>query len=506
MVEKNDYYSFVWGAYGLQPDFEIKIGDIDGNGKNNIVVLNRRGLLIVYEWTGKHYLPIHKIFIGRKFDKLHLADINGDGILDIVVAGKKSLLIYGFKNCSLILIAKQIFSGHITSLAVGDIDNDCISEIAVSIGGQKIKIYKFCNNNLILLDKINISHPALVKIRDVLGNGNQLVVLEISSSIGRDIIYIYDIQNGKLNHIKQIKIPYKVSYSNILNLFKLSRGNSKIVISVKQDRKILIMDYTKGYFKDCLISGYFSDLIDIASGDWDGDGYNELIIADGNKIYIYKWDGMTYVRKRIIESYRKIKALAVGDIDNDGLDEIIVGTVNGELIIIRDTFKSKSQFIVNQDVTLPEEYPDIIKVSDAKISSICILEKKVICNKVIIKGYFDVTVLYVAEPDRSVRALDVKVSFLHVIQIPGLMPGDRVFADVQVEYASARFDPADKREIEVVIIAKVIAFDITIGHNQSLHEVANSYGVKINDLASINDLDENMMLNKGDKIKLPPKS
>jgi hypothetical protein len=503
LVEKNEFYSFIWGAYGLQPDFEVKIGDIYGNGKNNIVVLNRKGLLIIYEWNGNYFFPVFKVFIGRKFDKLLLADIDGDGIADIILGGKKTIIIYSFRNYNLTLMAKQMFSGHITSLAVGDIDNDCKSEIAVSLGVQIIKIFKYNREKLIVLDKIKIAHPTLIKIKDVFRNNrNQLVLLELSTNIGNDKLCIYEFQNNCFKKIKYIKIPYKAS--DLLNVLNIGRNSNKIVIGVKQNRKILIMDYVKD-FNDCLISGYFSNLVDITSGDWDGDGYNELIIADGKLIYIYKWNGITYIKSKVIETYRDIKAIAVGDINNDGLDEIVVGTGYGEIIVIRDTFKSKSQFIVNKEIILPEDYPDIIKVSDVKINSICIEEKKVVCNKVIIEGYFNVMILYVAEPDRSVRSVETKVPFLHVIQVPGIMPNETVLADVQVEYARGQFNPADKREIEVVIIAKIIVYDFAIGHSQSLQEVADCYKVEISDLAKINELKENMILNKGEKIKLPPK-
>lgn len=506
MADKNEFYSFAWGGYGLPPDLKVAVGDVTGNGRPNIVVLNRRGFLIVYEWRKSYYYPILTVNVGRKFDEIILADIDGCGVLEIVLGGGSSVIVYSYNNYRFKLLARENFKGRIFSMAAGDLDGDSVDEIAVSISGNNIQILEYTNRYLNVIATLQTVIPSLVGIGDVDGNGiAELVLLQLGSGIGSDEVIVYTLEDYGLKFLASSKIPVRAS--KFLKVLPVDNsGLDKIVVGTNNNRRLLVMEYIGDRIRrQWQSAGFYAKVVDVASGDWNGDGYLELFVAVGKYVYIYRWNGRTFVEIKKIDVNQEIDTIAAGDINFDGRDEIVVGTLRGNLVVARDTFKSKSQFLVSESVTLPKDYPDIIKVAEAKVTDICVKDKKVIYNKVIISGYFNVTALYVAEPDRSVRAVDFKVSFVHVVQIPGIVSGDIVLVDIEVEYIEPRFNPARPREIEVVIIARVIAYDITIGFNQTLQEVASEYGVDADELAEVNDLELNTLLSTGEKIKLPPK-
>jgi len=65
--------------------YERAIGDLDGDGKNDILAVERKKTLIWYKYPNWSPLPV--IALGTAFfaaDDLRLADMDKDGDLDIV--------------------------------------------------------------------------------------------------------------------------------------------------------------------------------------------------------------------------------------------------------------------------------------------------------------------------------------------------------------------------------------------------------------------------------------
>ncbi len=91
------------------------------------------------------------------------------------------------------------------------------------------------------------------------------------------------------------------------------------------------------------LSSKLSNGVDVASGDVDGDGKQELITAVKGKyspkVAIHKYNTTTKKFDLVnnfvaFDSFNTIPRVSTGDIDGDGTDEIIVGTGEGALPIV----------------------------------------------------------------------------------------------------------------------------------------------------------------------------
>ncbi|MBN1484902.1 MAG: hypothetical protein JXA37_09285 [Chloroflexia bacterium] len=91
---RNGRYDLVWGGSPVsEPIYELDLGDVDGDGANELVVLT--GLygdapgtparyLTVLGWNGWGFTRLWRSEAGR-YRQLRLLDTDGDGILDILL-------------------------------------------------------------------------------------------------------------------------------------------------------------------------------------------------------------------------------------------------------------------------------------------------------------------------------------------------------------------------------------------------------------------------------------
>lgn len=115
------------------------------------------------------------------------------------------------------------------------------------------------------------------------------------------------------------------------------------------------------------------------------------------------------------------------------------------------------QKVVEFDMFLPEQKPDIEQVIDVYVKDVDIDTVDVIRNKVIIRGDLEVKVMYVADlPNQPVHAFEKRhVRFTRDIDLPGAEPGMDATADVTVEYVNYEFHKHhDRRKVYVTIVLK----------------------------------------------------
>jgi len=118
--------------------FEVGVGDVDGDGRKDIVFVDWRGIestvrvLDYYygQFTQKYISP----FIPGILSALKVSDINHDGIAEIIVgSGDGNIWVISLGNASGGSTAVQIIpvgSMQILSVAVGDFEGDGVADIA----------------------------------------------------------------------------------------------------------------------------------------------------------------------------------------------------------------------------------------------------------------------------------------------------------------------------------------------------------------------------------------
>ncbi|SDF01031.1 SPOCS domain-containing protein [Sporolituus thermophilus] len=122
-----------------------------------------------------------------------------------------------------------------------------------------------------------------------------------------------------------------------------------------------------------------------------------------------------------------------------------------------------AQRVVEFDMELPAQKPDIDQVIDVYVKDVCIKSVDVIRDKVIVRGELAVKVMYVADlPNQPVHAFEKKhVRWTRDIEIPGTEPDMKATADVNVEFVDYDFEESDRRKVHITIVLKIWARVVT---------------------------------------------
>ncbi|WP_028306565.1 FG-GAP-like repeat-containing protein [Desulfitibacter alkalitolerans] len=505
MTEDIQDYGYVWTGYNLPDNLEIFVGDFTGIGQDEVVAVHPTGSIYIFRYDGRVFRRISALNLGRRITKAVVGDVDGDGKKEIIIASGNSFVVFKWRGGRFERIhISAAMEVEITDITIGDLTGDLVDEIVIVVGRTKILIYKIQGGSLILITE-RVSRTSLqVRIGSVIRHHQkQLVTLEHVAGSGGDKLTLFILTNGQLEIVIEETIGMKadvlLGVKDVDNDFM-----DEIIISTSNRRRLLVLGVSGQSLARKWLSHGFSGVIeDVEVADWDKDGRPEIFVAVGAQVHVYKLRGRDFVLVKQIDMEVYVVSFAKGDVEKDGYIEVIVISKTGVIIIVKDFFEAKSQFLVQQTVHIPKNLPPAIKVAEVKVDKVIIFRKEAIKGKIIISGKFLVNILYVAEPDRRVFAIDAEIPFTHFVPVPGLLPRHRVFVDVEVEFVDFRFNPSTPRLIEVVIVAQILVFDLIVRERKPLRVFAKEHGVSSEDLAKINKLSIEGDIESGEKIKLP---
>jgi uncharacterized protein (TIGR02145 family) len=377
-ITANSFSTKVDFATGTNPD-RIAIGDIDGDGKPDLVVCNSGSAIVSVfrntstsgSITSNSFAAKVDFATGTGSNNVAIGDIDGDGKLDLVVTNANSNTVSVFRNTStsgsISFAAKVDFVPGNTpyGIAIGDIDSDGKPDLVV-VNQISNTVSVFKNTSIsgsitsgsfaAKVDFTTGTTPWGVAINDIDGDGKpDLIVTSIISntvSIFRNTSTFGSITSSSLAAKVDFTTgagPYDVAISDID-----SDGKPDLVVGVYNSNTVSV-------FRNTSTSGSitFATKVDFAAGarplgiainDIDGDGKPDLAIANvnSNTVSVFRntstSGSITLTAKVDFVPGTYPTAAILGDIDGDGKPDLVVGNLTSNTVsVLRNTVLSYAQ-------------------------------------------------------------------------------------------------------------------------------------------------------------------
>lgn len=327
---------------------KFAIGDVDGNGSNDIIAVNKKGNLIGLECTSLKYLWPRRLDISMGSGAgIALDDFDSDGSPDIFVPCKESRLaiIDGSTGLTFAKSNDEFLGGKIVGKPVTcDFDSNGYTDAAV-ISKEGAIYTGWQNSDGFVWKKLATEFYGCSQLS--ICNYNQMPIVIFGTDSGQiigfnplksELSILIDVtkvmSDGIIYQIDPKGIAnYCVDSLNVLCAFMTRQNvaflgnlyNGKIIISVAPPDGI---DTSYNYSGTVL-------------NDVNKDGFPDMIINEkGRKIKAYNGKNENPLQKNILWTYELTEDnafttdIAVADLNSDHTGDIIIGDIFGRIYII----------------------------------------------------------------------------------------------------------------------------------------------------------------------------
>ncbi len=330
---------------------EIMIGDMDGDGKMDIVVGTQSDLEILYGKGDGSFEPAKVILTWTGgISPWSLADMNGDGTPDITCTVSNQVVIVpnlcgrSFGSPTAIPIANQI-SGFVVARFTGGTlpDFSVVSHVPYAYGAT---ILTFKNNgglNFTQISSFGVGDIVIwLDTADLNGDGKpDLMVSAITDIVGTSGAALF--YNDGTGHF--VAGPYiNTTTSNVLQITAgdlLGNGRQDLVVANDTSQNISVVMNTGGntYGTPAIYGLENPDHIRIA--DMDGDGKPDLVIGDRDPTYftvLRNVNGVFPNQLQFQTGGSNFGGFAVGDLNGDGKPDVVVAMqFSGQVSVVLNT-------------------------------------------------------------------------------------------------------------------------------------------------------------------------
>lgn len=297
-------------------------GDFDNDSLNDLVFIHNGGTnsIWMYRQQAGQLNYIDTISLSRPVFSLAIGDINNDGLTDLILGSDDSLRIYlqddtaGFFNENNYI--SWDLNGHTHGIAIGDLNNDSLNDVVVA-----------SNNDTIV--RVYYQLPGFsfnsVEYYKRYGGDNDIIISDINNDGLNDLI----VSNGTY------------SSSNF-------GGNTFTFIIYLQDSLNNLESplFFANYPYDCMFN--LTGGIDVA--DLNNDGLKDIVTTTSDSLYIwYMYSINPYVISAPVKisSYVNASTVNIVDLNNDLSPEIVTAHDGYERIAVYERDSSNSYLNYN---------------------------------------------------------------------------------------------------------------------------------------------------------------
>ncbi len=348
-----------WLNYSFS-GYSIAVGDVDGDGKNEVIAGGQKENVIlppaiqtsgisgipgiaVFEDDGtlKFFYPTNSEFV----KDIELGDVDGDGVDDIVacnnIVGARVYAFNGINGSNIAGWPVDFGAEQIQDIALGNLDGSGGKDVAMLSNSTPGTLYVY-NSTGARLWFNNTVLGRSVEIGNVDSDSENEVVIGDQQS---NHVYVYDGDTNTLEY--SYYTNHAPSEVELGDLDGDSKDEIAVIIGYTYDTTIFAIDINAtdqvnemwNYEMDWTPQYYGEGL---AIGDVDRDYENEVIAASdpvGLSHPVYAFDGMDSNGDNIgdvVWMYDNITGnindVEVGDVDDDGDMDVVVGTSGGKSV------------------------------------------------------------------------------------------------------------------------------------------------------------------------------
>ena len=367
-------------------------GDYDNDGDMDLVItgtITGNYTTKVYNNNGTSFANSGMNFTGLQYSSTQWADINNDGKLDLIIIGESQSTFYGEVytnvNNKLVLNSTINFTGelpgvHVGSIALADINYDGYLDIAVSGRTTNQNYYtKILLNNGTTFKtstqwsaNLKLLYRSSIALGDLNNDGKTDMVLAGVNGSDNKTITVYLNNGTTLNPSSAYSSSLDgVSYGS-LNLGDYNNDGYLDLIIAGDNESYIAKAFRNTGTSFVFDNTYSQNLTGVrmgsaALGDYDNDGDLDLAISGesiiGNTTKIYQNNGTTFKEFWQTQQYLigvKHSAIAWQDIDNDNdLDLIVTGQNSSGQLLTKIYTNDMSDSNPNNKPTPPTTYTNI---------------------------------------------------------------------------------------------------------------------------------------------------
>ena len=380
-IGTNDFSTKVDFTTGTLP-FSVAIGDLDGDGKPDLAVANRfSNTVSIYRNTSSNG-SISSSSFAAKVDfttgsfpnSVAIGDIDGDGKPDLVVANSLSNAVSVFRNMSSSgSITSSSFSAKVDfttgtlpfSVAIGDIDGDGKPDLAVAnVNSNNVSAFRNTSSSgsISFAAKVDFytgpgSTPYSVAIGDIDGDGKlDLAVANYANST----VSIFPNESSSGNIISNFgsRVDFTTGLSPVSVAIGDLDGDGKLDLAVANadDNTVSLLRNTSS---GSISSGSFAAKVDFAIGsgsipfsvsigDINGDGKPDLAVANNGTNTVSVFRNMSssgsigsgsFAAKVDFATGSAPISVAIGDLDGDGKPDLVAANNSSNSVsVLRNTY------------------------------------------------------------------------------------------------------------------------------------------------------------------------
>jgi LysM repeat protein len=199
-----------------------------------------------------------------------------------------------------------------------------------------------------------------------------------------------------------------------------------------------------------------------------------------------------------------------------------------KLKVDRQIGYGETQVVLRETKAVPHEKPDIMKVLESRVDHTQVTETSILSEKVIVRGYIDVQVIYVStKPNQAVHALHHRLNYRNFVVVPGAAKGMEVHVKAEPEFVrveqvgvdlhtevvlKVRATVTDMYQMTVYVPSEVVEpttapcepVYYTVKKGDTLYKIGKAYGVSVADILAANpQITDPDVLEVGQVIEIP---